>query len=399
MKNYFNISIFLILVLGISFSSCVDDKVIATSPSDFVVNVVDPKSIPGDTIIVNANQTIFFQFSNGCPDQIMFYTGEVGKEYRFAKRSFYSLSDNTVFESRLTLSTGFVISKTAKTTGTVTTTSNFDSSIAVEDSVFAISGLGNSTVAEFIKATKLGFKQLRSGSSSAATVKDQYLFTATSTPLNLFTGDISFAIRAKSADAIKNMLSLVASTDSLLKNTEVRDYGYSRSGVTVVNKKSIIYPLITDYSTAAWAQYTPDSTVAPGTSMKVANAFGYTWNIGEIGVSYAPAITGGAISLNSHGVKLSTGYPLSIAPPEETKLDQISTGGIPSEAWLVSRVVNPCAVIPDAAIIVKKVDQSSMLYYQYIYKERGIYKASFAGLNVGTNGTAKVAREFVILVQ
>jgi hypothetical protein len=40
-----------------------------------------------------------------------------------------------------------------------------------------------------------------------------------------------------------------------------------------------------------------------------------------------------------------------------------------------------------------------MLYYQYIYKERGVYKASFVGINVGTNGTSKVVREFVILVK
>jgi len=361
-----------------SFANCTDERGKVTSADDFVVTSANYSAIVQDTVIVNANDKLTFMFPNGCPDQIMFYSGEAGKEYRFANRGLYSVNDGTVFESRLTLSTQSL---------------NFDGPTAKEDSVFAISGLGKSTVAEFIKSTKLGFKQLRSGATSTATVKDQYVFTASSTPLNLFTGDISFAIRAKSANAAKNMLSLVASTDSLLKNTEIRDYGYSHSSVTVDNKKTIIYPIITStYSTAAWSQYTPDSTIALGTTQKVANAINYTWATGEIGETYTPSLIDGTISPNKRGVPISTKYPLSISMGT-------SSPGVPSESWLVSRVVNPCAVIPDAAIILKKVDQSSMKYYQFIYKEKGVYKASFVGINVGTNGTAKVVREFVILVQ
>lgn len=383
MKNYLNTGTALLMVLLAYTTGCTDDRGKVVSPDDFAVNLADYASMAQDTVIVNANEKLTFQFPNGCPDQIIFYSGEAGKEYRFAKRGFYSATDGTTFESRLTISTAF---------------NSFDGTIPTEDSLFTISGLGKSTVAEFVKAKKVGFKSLRSGSSTGATVKDQYVFTATSTPLNLFTGDVNFAIRAKSAEATKNLLSVVAAADTMLKNTEIRDYGYTRSGVTVVNKKTIIYPVISNVlASAAWAQYAPDSTFAPASTIKVANAFGYTWNMGEIGVSYAPAITGGTVNPNTHGVALAASYPVSVTVPVAP--EQVSTGGIPSEAWLVSRVVNPCAVIPDAAVIVKKVDQSSVTYYQYIYKEKGIYRATITGMNVGTDGVARVAREFIVLVK
>jgi hypothetical protein len=214
----------------------------------------------------------------------------------------------------------------------------------------------------------------------------------------LFAGDINLALVSKSADATKNMLS-VSALGFVLTNTEVRDYGYSINGVNVVNQKTLTFPVISNVLTSAgWAQYAPLKTKVPGSGSEVDNAAAYTWNMGETGVNYAPAITGGAVALNANGVALAVNYPVSVtAPADITRVVAEATS--PAEAWLISRVVNPCAVKPDAATVIKRVDQSSVAYYQYIYKERGIYKASVVGINVGTNGTAKIAREFVIVVK
>lgn len=384
MKDRSKYSLLTLLLGAALLTGCNDDRALYQSPESFSVNVSEYSALINDTVIVNVNQPLTFKFPNGCTDQILYYSGELGNEYRFAKRTRYSATDGTTFDSRLTLSTGFNL---------------YDGTVPTEDSLFAVSGADKKSQDEFLKANKIGLKLLRSGSSVATTIKDQYIFTATSTPVNLFTGDINIAIRAKSADATKNMLSILAATDTLVKNTEIRDYGYTRNGVTVVRRKTVIYPVISNIlSAGAWAQYAPDSTKAPASLSRVANAKGYTWNMGELGVNYAPAVTGDTIRYNQNKVPLATSYPVSVVAPKLSNLI-VPAATSPSECWLVSRSYNPCAVLPDVCAVVKRVDQSSISYFQYVYKETGVYTASFVGYNVGTNGTVNVVRKFTIIVQ
>ncbi len=378
-----NIKILLISLVAYVFSSCSDERALVIAPENFEVKVTDQLKVITDTFVVNVNEKITFNFPNGCPDEILFYSGESAKEYRFADRSLYNAAAVTLFESKVTVNT---------------TINSFDAAISKDYSLVAISGLSKYTSDEFNKSTKTELIKLRASSTAATAVADNFSITSVSSPINLSVGDLNLAILAKSADATKNMLS-IATTGVVVTNTETRNYGFVKNGITVANLKTVTYPIVSNlFKDAAWAQFAPDSTIAPGTSVKVANALGYSWNTGEIGVSYAPAITGGAVSVNKNAVALAVNYPLSVSTPlDATKV--VAAGVSPSEASLVSRGLNPAAVIPDAAIIVKKVDQSSMLYYQYIYKERGVYKVSVVGINVGTNGTSKVVREFVILVK
>ena len=379
MKNYINNGIALLLFTALFLISCKDERALVVTPDNFAVNVSDYSTVVSDTFVVNVNQKVTFNFPDGCPDQILFYSGESGYEYRFGNRSLYKLSDSTLFESKITINTAV---------------NSFDATLAKDYSLVAISGLGTPSVSEFIKATKTELKKLRVGSTNATTLNENFVINASS-PLNMIVGDVNLAIRANSADATKNFLSIVASsTDSLVTNTETRDYGYVKNGLTVVNKKKIKYSVVTNTLLSAnWAQFAPDSTIAPSSSVKVANASGYSWNRGELGAYYSTTV----VTPNTNGVNVANAYPVTVSVPLD--VTKVVTDGSPSEAWLVSRPFNPCAVTADAATVIKKVDQSSMKYYQYIYKEKGVYKASFVGLNVGTNGTAKVAREFVILVQ
>lgn len=371
-----------IFVASLLLTGCSDERSLSVVPDSFEVKASDYLALANDTFVVKANEKVTFNFPAGCPDEILYYSGESGFEYRFGNRSTYQSTDNTQFESKISIST---------------TVGGFDAAVAKDYSLIAISGLGKSSVSEFNASQKTELMKLRATSTSNALFPDSFKVNTKSTPIDLSFGTINLAVKAKSADATKNLLSIASSGISVV-NTEIRNYGYSREGVTVVNKKTITYPVIsTTLSSATWAQYAPDSTVAPGASTKVLNASGYAWNMGEIGVSYAPAITGGAVSVNKNGVSLATAYPLSVTVPKDES--KVVVDGSPSETWLISRGFNPAAVLSDAATVVKKVDQSSLKYYQYIYKEKGVYKASFVGINVGTNGTQKVVRHLVILVQ
>ena len=377
----------LLSVIALAMSSCTDERALVVAPDNFQVKVSDYQKLLTDTIVVNVNDKLTFNFPDGCPDEILFYSGESKKEYRFANREgLYKLEDGTVFESKLIVNT---------------TINSFDVTTARSYSLYEISGLGSSTPSDFKKATKVLAKSLRANAAVATALADTLTINAFSTPVNLFVGNVNFAIVSKSADATKNLLSVSGFT---ITNNETRDYGYTKNGVTVVNKKTISYPVIAAFGDASWAQYAPDSPMVPGASLSALNANGYSWNTGEIGVSYAPSITGGTVSKNKNGLTLATAYPIAVTVPTDAS-KVVTAGTSPSEAWLICRPVDPCNSIlsatsfSDAPVVVKKVDQSSLKYYQISYTEKGIYKASVVGLNVGTNGTAKVVREFVILVK
>ena len=378
-----SIKIFLFVLMALALGSCEDDRALVVAPDNFKVDVEGFVKLISDTIVVNVNENATFKFPDGCPDEILFYSGESGKEGRFGERGLYSATDGTTFESKITVSTAV---------------NSLDATVAKDYALVAVSGLGKATVDEFDKATKTELLKLRATSTSGTLLTENFVINTVSTPLNLTAGDLNIAVVAKSADATKNLLSIPAA-GVVVTNTEIRNYGYVKNGITVANLKTITYPLITNIlSSATWGQHAPAKTTAPGTTTEVDNATGYAWNMGEIGVSYAPAVTGTAVAPNKNGVTLAVNYPVSVlAPLDVTKIVAAATQ--PSETWLISRGMNPAAVIPDAATIVKRVDQSSIKYYQYIYKERGVYKATLVGLNVGTNGTAKVVREFVILVK
>ncbi len=378
----------LLSVIAFAMSSCTDERALVVTPDNFQINVTDYQKLLTDTIVANVNDKVTFNFPDGCPDEILFYSGESKKEYRFANRQgLYQIEDGTVFESKVIVST---------------TINSYDAATARSYMLYEISGLGKSTTSDFKSATKQIARTLRTKNATLATaLTDTLIINQNTTPINLFVGNINWGIVSKSADATKNLLSVTGFT---VTNTEIRDYGYSKKGLTVVKKDTITYPVIAAFPDASWAQYAPDSTVAPGISLTALNATGYSWNTGEIGVSYAPAITGLTVAKNKNGLTLASAYPITVSVPSDvSKL--VTAGTSPAEAWLICKPIDPTNAVlspttfSDSPVVVKKVDQSSLKYYQISYTKRGIYKATFVGLNMGTNGTAKVVREFVIIVK
>ena len=378
----------LLSVLAFAMSSCTDERALVVAPDNFQVKVSDYQKMLTDTFVVNINDKVTFNFPDGCPDEILFYSGESKKEYRFADREgSYRITDGTVFESKVIVNT---------------TINSFDAATARSYTLYEISGLGKYTASEFQAATKIFAKSLRTKNATLATaLADTLSINQNTTPVNLFAGNVNFGIVSQSADATKNLLSVSGFT---VTNAEIRDYSYSKKGLTVIKKDTINYPVIASYADASWAQYAPDSTKAPTTAVNLLNATGYSWNTGEIGVSYAPAITGLIVAKNKNGLTLASAYPTAVTVPLDAS-KVVTAGTSPAEAWLICKPINftssvlSATTFSDAPVVVKKVDQSSLKYYQISYAKRGIYKATFVGLNMGTNGTAKVVREFVIIVK
>lgn len=270
MKRYFRKGLALSILLVTLLAGCEDDRALVQDAGFFTVEVADYNKLIADTIIVNVNEKLTFKFSKGNTNQVLFYPGESGREYRFANRSMYEAGDGTKFESKVTVAT---------------TVNSFVSAIPADFWLKTVQGMTTCTADDLKAATKTDIFKLRATATSGTQVIDNFVFSATSVPIDLNAGDISLAVVAKSADATKNLLSVTAA-GLTLSNSEVRDYSYSKNGVVVTNLKTVSYPVITNVvASAGWGQYAPEKTTAPGASSEVNNAAGYSWNVGETGVS------------------------------------------------------------------------------------------------------------------
>ena len=69
----------LLSVLAYAMSSCTDDRALAVAPDNFQVKVSDYQKMLTDTFVVNVNDKVTFNFPDGCPDEILFYSGESKK--------------------------------------------------------------------------------------------------------------------------------------------------------------------------------------------------------------------------------------------------------------------------------------------------------------------------------
>lgn len=369
-----------VVILSMSLFSCNNEMDINSKSNDFTVKLANTTLIK-DTLFVNVNDTVNFTFDKtNNPAEILFYSGESQKEYRFAARNKFDSLANTNLTTTIALQTSVTSYDNA-------TASDFSLQKIENLSVYSTDGLSGATHTEL--------KKLRVGVANSSGLTETFVVTKP----QQFAPSINLAVIAKSADALKNQLQI---TSFSVLSTETRNYGYFSHGLNLPNSKTITYTYISasDFTNPSWAQFAPVQTVAPNATKDTTNASGYSWNTGEIGISYKPDVTGGTVAKNQNGLALATAYPLGVKAPDVSSGKQVPAGTtLPYEAWLISRPVNLYAVTPDPGTVIKTVIQNSISNYAYIYKEVGIYKASVIGLYMSSTQLNHIAREFVIVVK
>lgn len=377
----YNKIIFFLAVLFTAsiFSSCTTNDEVS-APTDFNISVdsiagykvrKDLKGSAVDTILVHVNDVVNFRFTGkSVVDQILFYSGEAGFEYRYKNRF---VADTVDYKS------GFA--QSFKSTTTVSTTViNYNATQAFNYSLIASNNLSAYSKAALKSAswTTLNPSLHKNGSQFSENA-------ITDLPFDwLMKDSVQLAIVCKSANAVANGINFF---NFNIFNYETRDYsGFGFPGV----KSTLTHKIVNLYEQAYWVQCIPDSTVG------VLNNPDYKFNVGDFGVSGRSPVD--SLNLNSFGKRITTYYPIQLFGRPIVAQAKLSTA--PFEGWLIMRKYNPRQVFPDSPTnYVKTKEMNNVSNCAFTYKNLGVYKATFVAVNTDIKNVKSVVREVVIVVQ
>jgi hypothetical protein len=387
--------------------------------SGFSIDLANAKEVDPVTgaYVFNLKDTIRFNIIDTRVDNINFYSGTLGEEYRYRNRWIADDSANITPQVKI---------KTAvNNLGDGTTPFRFDLGMAFDND---IPGYTDDSVA----AAKWKFYKLRQSNTTSGDVVTEYFNfndgMSTKNGTNDYTDwfshqNVIYCIRAKSDSAARMNLEL---QDFYVSNKETRDYSYTYNGETLTNKKTKEYLIfhscsifdanlhVTNYDTGAcWSMYTPKTTIKEGDSTEVANSQKYAWNTAEFGLKYGEySGTNPWVKTNKFGMNIKTVYPLDITTVTKSSTDEdenvesapadsvITTD--PYESWIVSLRHNVHRVENDMpTTYVKTKVQSSVngFYYTYLKDGKGLYTATFYVNNCNLKTSKEYVKEFKFLIK
>lgn len=400
--NTMNTRILAVMFLAGAVCSCSDRLAIDPVKEVDVQISISAKTRPGedgkDMYVVRKGETVQFDFKGGNTDAILFYSGEIGHEYRYRSRS--EAEEGVQLSADITLKTNV----RNYNSGT-----NFFSSLSyVKDP----EGYEPEYIAsaEWVRLDEAG---LRQGKEDATDLTLKYSST------DLCSGGTAmFRIVAKSNAAQNNRLML---RQFELANTETRDYGYELDGVRVDRKKTRksqifkamslfddSYRVSSDETAACWASYTPEFTIPEGYSLPVQNSRYYTWNVAELGLRYGEGSGMDWVRHNKVGQNIKCTYDIEVFEPvnpfvmeDGRQIDEPTEAmkKSPSESWIVSRIWNTRKVNRDEPTTVIKIKQMNMVWsYNYTFEETGCYVCTFVHQNQSIIETQQKVTEFKVIV-
>ena len=328
-----------------AFVAC--DRTEIKSPGDFSVSVLKDTFKVGDTIVFNLK---------GSPDEVIFYSGEVGMRYEYVNRN----SDTSgvaklVFQS--SLQRGSLVNKDSMRLMISPDLAGYDS-------------------ASVLKATWIDITSRNS--KWPATVSPTYV---TSDSINL--SDF------KSYDNVNIAFRYIGKNSATNPQQMWRMQGFSLIRYLADGTKCTLFAApqiaagatLSDFKYTGWVQ----------TSLKNNTLAGYNaWNVGSSGISTASSVK------NSNGVTITAAYPITFDPGT-------SLNNPDNDDWLISSKVNLKQVKSDFGITIKNAIGVSLTSFkafpaQY-YKTPGKYKVTFVAINQNVNTTQKIVKQVNIVVK
>lgn len=351
--------------------------------------------------VVKKDSPVTFEFSGSKVDDILFYSGEIGHEYRYRTRS--AAGPEAALSVNITVRTALLKPKSGGPC-------RFELLYCSHLPSYSPSGVEN---AEWVSLAA----DLQQGSYSTADVTTDFKAENVS-PEYLSAEDVVFAIKAKSDEAQSNRLRLREFT---VVGTEKRDYSYTLDGLTVNKTKERSttifkaclpfddsYRVSNDATAACWSSYTPLETTPEGLGYPVRNSQYYVWNVAGMGLRYGEGSGYPMVKTNEAGQSIKCSYDVDIYEPTlpitlpdgrvlQTPSDPLRKQ--PSESWLISRSHNPRQVSRDeASNIIKNKSMGMVSDFSYSWKDTGRFRASFSLDNQNVNGGDFKIVEFDIIV-
>ncbi|MDP4289658.1 MAG: DUF5017 domain-containing protein [Bacteroidota bacterium] len=325
------------------FYNCAKTTIV--SPDDFTVATTDTVFRVGDTVKFNMA---------GHPDQVVFYSGEVGMRYAYANRT----SDTSGYTK--------LFFQSSLQQGVLT---NGDSL-----RLLVSSNLKGYDKASILKAT---WTDITSRNTKwPATVSNNFV---NSDSINLFD--------------FKNVDSINIAFRYIGKKGTAAQQRWKIQGFTLIHilpdgtKTGLFAAPQTAAGTATSAfQYTGWVQC----SMKNDTTTGYNvWNVGAANISAASALK------TPNGITIASGYPLIFDPGP-------SVNNPDNDDWVITSKVSVKQVKPDFGVTIKGATNTSLTRFNAVpityYKTPGTYLATFVAINQDIDKTKKVVRQVKVKV-
>jgi hypothetical protein len=329
-----------LLLAVIFFTSCNKNDI--TQPDGFTVTTTNTTYKVGDTAVFNFT---------GNPNQIVFFSGEIGKNYAFANRNIVAGIPKLVFQTNMT-----------------------QGILPNNDSLrlYVSSNLKGYDSASVVAAT---WTDITARNTKWPTALSTTFVTSDSIALDDFnTADsINIAFRA-----IGKKYPTAAQRKWQIQNLTLTNFLSDGNA----------YALFSTFANTGFVQANIKNNPAPSLSSINYNA----WNVGQAGVN----ANNGTLIINSkvcnsNGIPIQTAYPITFDPSSANNIDE-------NDDWLITSAINLKTVKPDVGTVIKNALAVTLTSFSYKLTKAGTYTATFVASNNGKNDQKQVVRQVQITV-
>lgn len=420
-----------IAVLAVIFSfTCCNSLDEVDNINKFDIDIVNCTEMDDATgaYVFNLGDDIQFRFSGQKVDNIIFYSGDIGEEFRYRNRTYGTVNDNIV----PTVSMQIGLTNPVRPIEGI---AKFQFGIAFDKDIPSEWDDVSVATTPWRFYTLFGGVRTYAATTQFFNLKDSVVSSPSAAGLyDWFSHeDVSYCFRAKSNIAHQNLFILRAFN---VYNTETRDYSYIYEGETHSVKKTLVHTILKDYSVlgadhavnssatintaACWGMYTPKETIKEGMTNEVHNSQHYAFNAAELGAKIGEYSGKMPWNVNNKfGQEVRGAYPVQVLEPIQNIMDE--NGRIitdedgspltepteemknePYESWIVCRAHNIHQLTPDKPTTYVKSKVESMSYdfsYSYQNHGRGLYTMTFYANNQNSDETKYFVKEFKVIIK
>lgn len=339
MKKY-NSIVYVLMMMGITlFCACEKNDIQDTE--NFKVNVSKLTYKVGDIVT--------FNFEGGDANQIVFYSGEVGKTYNNRQRLSQAGINKLKFET--SMQQGLLTDNDSLRLMISTNLAGYDSLSVVK--------------AKWTDITARNTKW-PTALNTSYTISDDIDISDFNTQDKI---NIAFrflgkkkATQAQRRWQIRNLALSNLLADGTLTNLFAAPF------------TNLSTPTPSSFQFTGWVQVSIKNNKSIGIN---------AWDVGTAGVTLKDSVR------NSNGIAIRTAYPLQFNPGTEVNVDN-------NDDWLITSAVDLKTVRPDGGVSIKNKISNVLTQYFYKCTTPGTYKVTFVALNEKEGVTKSVVREMQI---
>ena len=282
-----------------------------------------------------AGEPVSFTFAGSNPDQLVFYSGELGK--RYANRDRVSGTGVTKLVFQVAMQQGALPGLDSLRLLASTNLKTYDAA-----------GVTGATWADITSRNARFPKTLGTAFSISDSVNVSDFNTADS---------VAFAFRVVNK-----------------KNATLAQRKWQVQNVILTNVMAdgTPTPLLSTFANTGWTQVSVKNPT---------NA----WDVGTARVSAATSLS------NTSGVLIRSAYPISFDPTTAVNVDD-------NDDWLITTKVNLKTVKPDVGAVVKNAGGNTLPVYTYVFRTAGAYTVTFIAQNVSLTDRKDTMKQVQITV-